>query len=344
MQIIPNLPALQDDELLISYLFRIAIANGGNAQTSSIEWFFTFSGNKFGDSIINLAENLRIDPIDFFRKTTMFNYFQLMMTRKEIKNAVEHIFGNSYANNNDYYYFTAPVQNKEVYYCPDCMVEDNEEHGFKYIHHDYQLLGFCFKHHRKLDTVTPQQFFSTPVPQEKRPLPTVKEYETGFTRHVYSVIRFIQNNDIVINYEDAAFIIDTKFSSGHLFTLEKFISLERKVDKFVTMNWIEQDDFLGEFFLYYQHSKQSGFRLSDYPVALVALLAGAVDSPLDIKPLLKHYENDEFWLQLLMKSATVGLDVISEKDGSILEVKNPRKQVTKIVSAYSILDLKKNSI
>lgn len=341
MQIIPNLPVLQDDELLISYLFRIAMENGRNAQLSSIKWFFSFSGNKFGDSIINLAENLNVASIDFFRKTTMFNYFQLMMTRKEVKNAIEHIFGNAHANNNDYYYLTAPVQNKEVYYCPDCMVEDCEEYGFKYIHHDHQLLGFCFKHHRKLDIVSPQQFFSTPVPKQKSPLPTAKEYETSFTRHIYSVIRFIQNNDIVINYEDATSIIDSKFGSGHLFTLEKFINLERKVDRFVTMNWIEQDDFLGEFFLYYQHSKGNGFRLSDYPIALIALLASSVASPLDIKPLLKHYENDEFWLQLLMKSTTVGLEIVSDKDGSILEVKNSRTQVTKIVSAYSILDTKK---
>ena len=60
MQIIPNLPVLQDDELLISYLFRIAMENGRNAQLSSIEWFFSFCGNKFGDSIINLAENLNV--------------------------------------------------------------------------------------------------------------------------------------------------------------------------------------------------------------------------------------------------------------------------------------------
>lgn len=341
MQIIPNLPVLQEDELLVSYLFRIAVANGGNAQLSSIDWFFSFNGNKFGKSIINLAENLRVEPIDFFRKTTMFNYYQLLMTRKQIKNAIEHIFGNTYINNHDYFYFTAPVQDKEVFFCPDCMYEDNKEFGFKYIHRNHQLLGFCFKHHRKLDTLSPQQFFCISAPKEKMPLPTANAYESTFLRHVYSVISFIQNRDIVINYDDATSIINRNFRANHFFNFEEFTSLERKVDKFVSFNFIEQDKFLGEFFLYYQRAKDNGFTLADYPSVLFAMLAYSIESPLDLMPILKHYENDEFWLQLLMKSASVGLEIVNETDGSLLNVKNPRTQVTKIVSAYSVLDLKK---
>lgn len=339
MQIIPNLPVIQEDELLISYLFRVAVANGRNAQLSSIDWFFSFKGTEFGDSVFNLAENLNIDPISLFRKTTLFNYYQLLMTRKQVKTAINHIFNHSSKNHNNYFYYTAPVHEKEIYFCPDCMIEDTENHGFKYIHRDHQLLGFCFKHHRPLETLTPQQFFSTPVPRQKRPLPEAKDYETSFSRRVYSTIRYIQQNDIVINYDDTVAIVDEKFNPNHFFTMENFTSLEQKADKFVSLNFIEQDKFLGEFFLYFQRVKDKGFSLADYPFVLLAMLAYCVRSPLDIKLLLKHFEKDEFWLQLLLKSSASGLEIESTSEGSLLKVKDLRTQISKVVSAYSILDL-----
>ena len=92
MQIFPNLPVLKDDELLISYLLRIVIANGKTNQLNNIDWFFSFKGNDFYKSIENLADNLNVNPIELFKRTTLFSYRQILMTRVQIKNTVDYIF------------------------------------------------------------------------------------------------------------------------------------------------------------------------------------------------------------------------------------------------------------
>ncbi len=340
MQIIPNLPILQDDELLISYLLRIVIANDKTNQLNNIEWFFSFKGNDFYKSIKNLADNLNVNPIELFKKTTLFSYRQILMSRAQIKNTVDYIFNYDEKNNRDFYYLTVTTQDNKIYYCPDCTNNDIDNYGFKFIHKEHQFVGYCLKHHRKLETLNPQDFFNLSIPKNERILPCPNEYESTIVRSITSLVAYIDQNDLLVNYDDVLSIIKKEYLPNHFFITRSFIQIENMVEEFTLLNYIKQCDLLTEFYFYYEKSKDKGFSLADYPIILLGILSQSIKYPSDLYVKLKHYK-ENLWLKLLLCSSASNLKIINSKESTILTVKDLKNNTIKNVSAYSILDGKK---
>lgn len=291
MQIIPNIPELQDDELLISYLYRITMANGKTNMPSNLEWFFSFKGNNFGESIENLADNIGMDSIELFEKTSLFSYWQLLMTKKQVENTINSAFCRTYSNNHDHSYLTYGENTGSAYYCPDCLYEDNKQGKPKYIHRSHQLCGFCFKHHKKLNLVSSNSFFNLQIPAEKSPLPLANNYESKLDRRMYDLFTFIESNNIAINYEEATTIIENNFAPNHFFITQNIIQLEHDIDRYISSYYLDQNTYLSNFYLFYQENKGKGFSLANYPIILFSLLAACIETPLDLLHELPNYKN-----------------------------------------------------
>lgn len=155
MGLIPNVVQLYPDELLYSWVCRLAKANclslysftraymNGNFKSDAdVPYDLKQGFNAFYKNL-----NLNIDMSELFMKTTTFSYESIAMSQELQTKYITNTFYISDAINTPMNYrFT------EINICPECVKMDRELFGNSYFHRAHQLRGVCtcHKHGTKL--------------------------------------------------------------------------------------------------------------------------------------------------------------------------------------------------
>ena len=157
MGFIPIVKQRYPDELLYSWLHRLATANGllikdfSNAYLGTKNAAIGKPPYDIRTEFLPLYEHMLIKPdlIDFFMSTNTFGFESMLMTEGQQTKVVDNVFApkndlNTLANG------LIPTINV----CPVCMEEDHEKYGEPYLHRHHQLSGVqtCHKHHCLLCT------------------------------------------------------------------------------------------------------------------------------------------------------------------------------------------------
>ena len=155
MGIIPNVVQLYPDELLYSWVCRLAKANCLSLHSFTRAYM---NGNfksdadvpydlKQGFNVLYNNLNLNIGIAALFMKTTTFSYESIAMSKELQTKYITNAFYKSDAIN-------TPINNRftEINICLECVKEDKELFGIPYFHRAHQLRGICAcpKHGTKL--------------------------------------------------------------------------------------------------------------------------------------------------------------------------------------------------
>ncbi|WP_308576773.1 Helicase associated domain protein [uncultured Fusobacterium sp.] len=155
MGLIPNVVQLYPDELLYSWMCRLAKANclslysfaraymGGNFKSDGdVPYDLRQGFNAFYNNL-----NLNIDMAELFMKTTTFSYESIVMSNELQTKYITNAFYKSDAINTSMNH-----RFKKINICLECVKEDIELFGNPYFHRTHQLRGVhtCHKHGTKL--------------------------------------------------------------------------------------------------------------------------------------------------------------------------------------------------
>lgn len=343
MQIIPNLIQPENDELLISYLYRICLLNSEHG--SSYEWFFHTSGSDFWLSLCNLAAQIDKDPYELFMDTTLFSNLQITMTDEELIETADDIFNVNKDSSKDMWFLLTPEKNT-IYYCRDCAREDLDRKGFKYIHRSHQITaGFCLKHHRKTETAQPTRFLNANNDQfPKRKLPGIHEYETGFTHLFLKYATDITEKRLITSYTDIMSHVEKAFVPSVLLPSGTFYEAMQKEDLLVApgVKYAVQDSLMNNVFASYIAGKEKGFSLQGYPRFVLALLAytGTDRMPYkSVDELLPYYKENkqDRWYRLVMNCSKAGYELLSKSEQPLMLVKKFGTEIIRTVSIFAII-------
>lgn len=149
-----NIPKIEDDEYIYSYVLRTALANGFDIRSID-EVIFKETWTKyrknsydFDMNIIKLSELFGMETaLPFYLKTSLFNGVAPFMDRDDISKRVE-LLNNCYNPNNSKHSGVIRVI-KRLKICPECMAEEIKKNNFFYYHRSHQMpnVDTCYKHH-----------------------------------------------------------------------------------------------------------------------------------------------------------------------------------------------------
>lgn len=193
MGIIPNVIELYPDELLYSWVCRLAKANCLSLH-SFTQSYMNDNSKSDADVPYDLRrwfnafyENLKlnIDITELFFKTTTFSYESIAMSKELQTKYINNTFYKRDAINT--------ITNSRfttIKICPQCVEEDKEKYGTPYFHRTHQLRGIdiCYKHMGKL-----LKYIGKPG------------YADNFNMDDYIVI---ESNGIVLNKYELNFVYD----------------------------------------------------------------------------------------------------------------------------------------
>lgn len=205
-----NTKLLMEDELLYSYIVRLADANGFSLNEFAIDYIYPDHVEKArnphlltGNMIYmpKIADILEQDPLDLYLKATTYPFIAPLLTPgRQIK------FINMAFRKNIWKYphmiERAPYVGS-FRYCPLCMEEDIREKNFTWLRRTHNLLGVtaCHKHKVLLiETKNAENFLTTSVSQSENEFSIANEteiYYAGFANDfLYS--RFDTDRNMLI--------------------------------------------------------------------------------------------------------------------------------------------------
>ena len=243
MGFIPIVKKYYPDELLYSWVCRLAKANGLTLK----EFYREYMGDENAEyyslnydltrNFVFLCESMYMknDMVKLFLNTTTFRFEAMMMTEEQQARIVNNVFGIKNRLN-------ASVNKmvKNVNICPECMKEDIEKFGEPYLHCSHQLFGIqtCYKHKCLLHVFTAK-----------------KGHECNFDQIDYTEIQTkisIESNNVYSEYIYALFQSNMNTNKW----IVRDILLER-------INEMGEAQFLGKF------GKWKYYDLADYDVQRV---------------------------------------------------------------------------
>lgn len=157
---IPIVLRPEKDELLYSWLMRLAKANGFSVARNFVNAFITPNATESEKSrrilpyemdhdfekIWKAADFKKTDEMSFFLETGIYSFYAIFMTKEQ--QIV--MFNNAFRNNADKSNFSTTETKliPKIRLCPECMKEDAERTGHFYYHRAHQLPGVttCAKH------------------------------------------------------------------------------------------------------------------------------------------------------------------------------------------------------
>ena len=332
MQIIPVIPVIKDDELLVSYFYRLAQANGKYFSDDCYTDYFTNEWHGLGPTLENLAKQMDgIDAIDLFLDHTTFSYEQLFMTRQQHKQIVNDIF-NPIPNSDPPSNY---LQNdfRLVKVCKDCLDEDF------YIRRNHQLPSdYCTKHHKKLEefgTTNVFQAGASLIERQRIPHPTA--LPSGLDLEMMDIAEGIMRDKIVINFEEAMSIIEKNFEPSVFFLTKSGLTIENYDSDWFGLPYDTQCDHISEAYHMYEEFKGTGtFELQDYPNLTLGLIAETVHTLDNLKKAITVSQN--IYSDLVIKAARLGYIITTEKVQPLMRIKDVTNGLTRVVSVYSIID------
>lgn len=151
MGIIPVVKALYPDELLYSWIFRLAKANGMKPESFTSAYmdnistkakYLPYDVRKWFVSFYKSLD-LNIDMAELYLKTSIYSYESIAMKEWQQMVYINNIF---YRKDE----FNSPVKSlfNTIRICPKCIIEDRKKYGEGYFHRSHQLSGIdtCYKH------------------------------------------------------------------------------------------------------------------------------------------------------------------------------------------------------
>ena len=151
-----NIPPLMEDELLYSYIGRLADANGMSVNTFTSTYIrdpkndgypkSRIPGPSAAEYIMKLCKVLDVNPADFYRKTTIYpGYAPLIRANVQM-----HFVNSAFRGKKKYpRLITTPKSEiKCLKYCPICMKKERKRYGFSWLHRAHHMPGVkvCYKH------------------------------------------------------------------------------------------------------------------------------------------------------------------------------------------------------
>lgn len=137
-------PTIQPEEILIGYLSRAASWNSANTRSGSLYLQTRRAYEQWGRSScenpIRLAADLSGFSVDqLCRKHSLMPLF--------IPNSLDPEFWGEHR-----LWLATRLLRYPLHFCPDCVIEDLDYHGFSYWRRDHQLMGafWCLKHGSQL--------------------------------------------------------------------------------------------------------------------------------------------------------------------------------------------------
>lgn len=272
-----NLPILQEKELLVSYIERIAILNDITQDTicfllniKSINEINIFNNIEFIKETLGITETANV----LFEQHTLFKVDHLAMDKTEADEILGYL---TIGKPITYLSKNKPILNR---ICPLCAKEDIDQYGspIRYIHHSYTGVNVCHKHECNL---IPVKLFAP-----------YKFDESQVTT---------PSNSDDIRYDE---FIDL-FSSMPLSSLEKFDAL---ISNLYNCDWINKVPTTAETnkYAYYFHS---GSKISnlDYPERMRALYLQFIKEPSWLELLMTIYLNYPDNLEFIRNDKGYGL-------------------------------------
>ena len=335
MQIIPVLPPLMDDETLASYFCRLARANNipfdqmRSTENTSAAAFIPGSFNGIWPYLVNLGEQLDIDPIDLFLDHTTFGQYQMFLTREEHKAFVRRL-SDPKADQ------SANRLNEEEWICGKCAHEDDQRYGFHYVHLDHQLYPrFCDKHLCHTFCTTVENFIDADaevIPAERlvpfRKLPSLLEVDTKALEW-----RFLHDRTVIC-YDDISTIIQANFAPSEFLVMHTALDLEDCEKVFSGKDYSTQLNILSDAYFYLKAGERHGYSLAHSPNILLALFESSVEE-IGFENAL--FPMDELYRYCILRAAKAGYRVESTLQ-PIMRVRNVKTKQEKIVSPFTILD------
>lgn len=160
MPTIPVVIKTEEDELMYSWVLRIAKENGFTVTRNFINAFITPNATESEksrrvlpyeldtdfDSIWKVADLSNRDKMDFFLDTGIYSFYAMFMTREQ-----QIVMINDAFHNNAEQRLVSTTKTKlipKIRLCPECMKEDVKKHGYFYYRRAHQLPGVtvCSKH------------------------------------------------------------------------------------------------------------------------------------------------------------------------------------------------------
>lgn len=147
-----NFPLLQENELLTSYIERVAVLNVLTKDViCKLLKIKSISETNIFDNIEFIKDALGIETTteELFTKHTLFKLNQLVMDVAEAEETIK-----SVANGKKSYYL-AKAKTYSFKTCPICAKEDVRKHGspIHYIYHCYPNVKACYKHECNLISI-----------------------------------------------------------------------------------------------------------------------------------------------------------------------------------------------
>ena len=332
MQIIPVLIKPKEDELLISYLYRLAFANDFQHVEDAFSTYFQATWSGCGNALINIAEQLGLDPIDFFLDTTTFSYDQLFMTREQHKNSVKCLFTMSENTKNDNVLMPNYFRRAEI--CKECALVESDK---RIIHRSLQVPGgYCFEHNRRTFVGQPIELMTGDINaiKDTRIVPASK-FPSYYDLASNDIAQGLLRNEIVICYDDAVTLIKHMFTANRLFDAKNFLLIADMNINFFGNNARIQMDYLSDAF-YFLNNPDMHVSLAPYRRLLMGLLAVCVDVYEGLLELLPS--RDKVWQELEYSVTRQGYIMESTELRPILKVKDALTNISKYVSPYTVLD------
>ena len=153
MGMIPVVKPLYPDELLYSWIFRLAKANGLKLHSFTAAYMENINGETGAvpydvrRGFLSLYKNLSLDMDDIselYLKTSVFPYESIAMSEWRQMRYINNVFYKKDALN-------PPVNPffNTINICPECVRADKAMFGESYIHRSHQLSGICTCHKHK---------------------------------------------------------------------------------------------------------------------------------------------------------------------------------------------------
>ena len=338
MQIIPVLLPLMEDETLASYFCRLARANNipfdqmdqmRPTYNTSAASFIPGSYNGIWPYLVNLGEQLDVDPIDLMLDHTTFGRDQMFLTREEHKSFIRSL-SDPEADQ------SVNRLNKEEWVCGKCSAKDDQRYGFHYVHLGHQLHnGFCDEHlcrtfctpvENFIDAETEAMFAEPIVPFRK--LPSTLEVNAK------ALGWRILHERIVLCYDDVSTIIQANFSPSEFFASHTALNLENYEKIFGGKDLYSQLDILSDAYYYLKAGERHGYSLAHSPNILLALLEASLEETKLEKEL---FPADELYRYCVLRAAKVGY-LVESKLQPIMRIRNVQTNQEQIVSPFTILD------
>jgi len=224
---IPTMIPYEKDELLHSWICRLAIHNGFDnlehfirSYTSST-FHLSYDTKDIEFLLINLPEWYQENFLDIYLGSSLYPYYSIFLTPEQQTNYLNAVF-RRYKKDSKMQNDFSKVTFKEFRFCPVCKQIELDTKGFYFYHREHQLPGVrvCTKHKCKLHKYLgkPNKIFEENIKYEQIQLKTDLETEYKYCLFVEKLLKA----DLDLNQLDLNQIILNQFKKLHIKNYEEF--------------------------------------------------------------------------------------------------------------------------